>query len=516
MPTIEILQQTNPAFDRDRLLDCVALYRGGKCFSERKHRFLPKNEFESEPRYQTRLATAKYFNYIGPIVDRFAAALIQAPPSIANTNGKIDDFWQEWQGDVDGAGTDFSEFARESFTDALMKHRTFFLVEKPRGEADTLADWEAKGLGKITVRELETQDVIDWDCDPFGRLRWLTHYGIKCPRPSPLEKRNRVVETWTIYDQSLVSVYSIEYEKGNRPDVTTEVPLVEQYAHGLNQVPVVVFEVPEGMALVERAFDAQVEHFVERAALSWALAASCYAMPLFNIEDPETPPKMGVGYAITLGANDKASFLAPPSQPFEVVAESVNSCREEIYRIVHQMAEGISSKASATARSGDSKKADMVSTNTILEVYAVVLRDALLRVIDIACALRGENSLGYSVSGLDQFAQLELTDVLDSVEKANRIEMPSPTFQLKVREMILSTLMPQLPEVERAQIVDELSRGIAHLKDRDDLEAKYQQALAHALNHDSAKERPGNTAGDARGDSGGNVVDAPKEKANTT
>jgi hypothetical protein len=516
MPTIEILQQTHPDFDREHLLDLVALYRGGKCFANRVTRFLPQNEFEPETVYRKRLGAAKYFNYLGPIIDRFSASLIQVPPSLSKNNDEpVDEFWKTWQANVDGLGTDLSELARETITDALMKGRTFLAIEKPVGNAETLAEWKERGLGEIRVKELETQCVIDWGCsDVTGELEWLVYHEIEQPRISPLEKRSIVVETWTVYGKTSTDIYQIRYKSGERPGVETEAPLIESIPNEIGRVPVVVFDVGEGMWLAERASDAQIELFTQRSALNWALKASCYAMPVFHQEEPDSAPVFGVGRGIKLGLNDKVDWFAPPAAPFEVLANSIENCREELYRIVHQMADGISSSASNSARSAKSKSADMVATRAILEAYAVVLRDAIGRIVDLIGAMRGEDAADFTVAGIDKFTDVNISDLFDSIESANRIGMPSELVQLKMRELILDTLMPQLSESARGEALEQLKEGLADLKEKDELEAQYQQALAHALHNDSAGagKRPGNKTPNAGSNSGGPVPDAKKKK----
>lgn len=518
MPTIETLQQTHPDFDREHLLDLVALYRGGKCFAKRVTRFLPQNEFEPDGVYRKRLGSAKYFNYLGPIIDRFSASLIQVPPSLVKSNDEpVDDFWKSWQSDVDGLGTDLSELARETITDALMKGRTFIAIEKPTGSAETLAEWKERGLGEIRIKELETQCVIDWGCsDLTGELEWLVYHEVEQPRVSPFEKRSMTVETWTIYGNTSTDIYQISYKNGERPGIETEVPLLDSIPNSIGRVPVVVFDVGEGMWLAERASDAQIELFTQRSALNWSLKASCYAMPVFHQAEPEANPVFGVGRGIKLGLEDKIEWFAPPAAPFEVLAQSIDSCREELYRIVHQLADGVSSSASNSARSAKSKHADLIATHAILEAYAVVLRDAIDRIVDLISALRGEDSSDLSVAGLDKFNEVDVSDLFDSIDKANKIGMPSELVQLKMRELILDTLMPQLSEAARGEALEQLKNGLAELKEKDELEAQYQQALAHALHNDPAKtgKRPGNKTPNVGNDGGRPVPDAKAKKEN--
>jgi hypothetical protein len=231
-------------------------------------------------------------------------------------------------------------------------------------------------------------------------------------------------------------------------------------------------------------------------------------MAVFHQEDPTTPPVFGVGKGIRLGINDKISWLAPPSAPFDVLAESIDKCREELYRTVHQMADGVSSSASNSAKSAKSKSEDQRATRAILEAYATILRDAIGRIVDLIGALRGDDDASkLSISGLDKFTEIDISDLFDSIEKANEIGMPSDAFQMKERELILDALMPQLSEQSRGIILEELKGGLADLKKKDALEAQYQQALAHAITAEQSK-RPGKPADDVGGNGGGSIADA--------
>lgn len=493
----KLLKATNPALDIEHLLDLVALYRGGKCFRERIARFLPKNEFEEDARYELRKQQAPYRSYVGPIIDKFAASLISAPPSgqVVDEQGAQsdpDEFWTEWRANVDGNGTDLSEFFREQFSDALMKKRSLWSVTAPSDEGvkpASKAEFDERGLGNVVLKELETQDVLDWEADKSGALKWLIHRECERKRNDPRkDSRDKITERFTIYDREAIEVFEIEYEPGKEPQDEADIPSVSRQEHSLGQVPVVVLEMPAGLAVAERIEDNQVEHFRLNAALSWAIKTTCYAMPVFKLIDGNNPPSFGAGKGIILDALDEIDWLAPPVQQLGVIAEKILAEKDEIYRVVHQMADGVNNNASAVGRSADSKAIDSMAMRVIMESYSVLLRDAVQRTYELAAAWRGEK-LNWTVTGLDNYDDIDLGSLLEAATQVNGIGVPSETFEVQMSWLIVDSLLPNLDEKTRTQIHTEIQAGIKQkLKEKEEdrqheLEARENEAmLAHALN----------------------------------
>jgi len=75
--------------------------------------------------------------------------------------------------------------------------------------------------------------------------------------------------TWTYYDKSRFRVY----RQVDRGDETTAAELIDEGQHGLaklNRVPLVELRIHEGLWLMRKAAQVQLEHFNKSNALAWA------------------------------------------------------------------------------------------------------------------------------------------------------------------------------------------------------------------------------------------------------
>ena len=522
------LKATNPALDIEHLLDLVALYKGGKEFRARITRFLPQNEYEQSTRYTLRQQQAPYRSYVGPIIDKFAASLIASPPNAqvvdeAGSQSDPEEFWLAWRDNVDGNGTNLSEFTREQITDALMKKRAMWVVQLNSDGGPTpesMLEYKERGLGKIALKELETQDVLDWECDATGALLWLMHREVSCPRADPrTSSRNKVIETYTLYDRETTEVFTVEYEKDKPPPEDSEIVGVPT-THGLGQLPIVVFALPDGLWVAERVQDAQVEHFRLNAALSWAIKTTCYAMPVFKTVDNK-PPVFGTGKGIQLDILDEIDWFAPPIQHLAVIAEKISTEKDEIYRVVHQMADGVNNNAGTAGRSAASKQIDSASLRVIMQSYSTIARDAIQRTYELAAALRGDKAVKWDISGLDEYAEIDLVALLEAASMTSGLGIPSETFQVHQFWLIVDSMLPNIDEDTRSKIHEEILAGIKIKMAREEEDRKHEVTtretsaendalLAHALNRSDPRglggsnksKRPPNSKKNSGGGSG--------------
>src|SRR5262249_1293048 len=132
-------------------------------------------------------------SYVGPITDFFAAKLFTSSMRFrakrdAETQEEAESSYAAWKEDVDGAGTDLDDFARERFTAAMVKGRAWWLVERPSNggvEPASKADFEARGLGEAHLVAMENEQVFDWETDATGRLLWVCIYSAEQRRERP-------------------------------------------------------------------------------------------------------------------------------------------------------------------------------------------------------------------------------------------------------------------------------------------------------------------------------------------
>lgn len=486
---VKTLNQQNPCLDREHLVDLLAMYSGGKRFEKRIQRFLPQNQGESNPKYNKRLQQAPFRSYIGPIIDKFAALLLSSPPNAQvlgedEAQTEPEEFWLKWRDDVDGSGADCREFFREQFSNALMKKRALWVINKPQGEVDNKKEWDELGMGNVSLKGLESQDVLNWKTDSVGRLEWLVHFESELVQELPTEEQNKTRATWTIYDRQKTDTYSIVFDTKKGLKEKDDVPLVSSVLHGLDELPIICLVIPDGLWVAERLYSAQLEHFRLSAALSWSFKASCYAMPMFRTQDGK-PPAMGEGNAIVLsaksedGGEEGVEWLVPPTNHIDAMRAEIADQKDEIYRVVHQMADSASNSAAATSRSALSKVQDTKSTNIILESYSTLLRDAIQKTYRLAARLRGED-IDWVITGLDRYEGIDLPSLIEVVEGV-AVSIESETFHVEVQSLVVDELLTNIDEQTRGKIRDEIKAGVAEKKKLQREQEQQRLALMHGL-----------------------------------
>lgn len=485
--------------------DLEALYEGDELFEKRVTRFLPQWEQETVTRYELRKKTAFYRNYLGAIIDYFAALLFTSKPNVVARDDKSQevnpapgDFYSAFREDCDRTGTDLDAFFKDRLTDAMVHRTSWLSVEQPvpgEGEAPPAnrAEFDSRKLGECWLRPLSFDQVLDWESDDQGRLAWAIVHSCDSRRAEISDKRNRVTVTWEHYLPDRVDSYALTYEKDRPPPPETSVPLVGTRDHGFDQVPLVCIDLPRGLWAASRLKTPQLSHFRASNAQSWSLATSCYAMMIFNVESPEEFVKatVGAGRGIVLGPTEKAGWEAPPSAHFAALDDNIAAQKDEIFRLAHQMALGVENNAAAIGRTAESKSEDAQSTRVILLAYARVVKETIERVYDMLEALRGDH-FKWAVEGLDDFASADLIGLVDTMVKVQTFgSIPSRTFRVQMFNKLAEGLLPDMDQATKAKVQTEIEAGTTDPA----VDAAAERAAAAALfAPPTGAERPGQPA----------------------
>lgn len=497
---IALLSSPHPTYDAALWRRYDALYRGGEVFRAAVQEFLPRNPMEPDLTYQARCAEAHFTSYAGPILDWFSAKVCAASLVVRATNpdtdepAALDPFYGHWKEDVDGAGTDLIDFVRARFTEALVKGRAWCLCEMADDGAPppaSRAEWESRGLGDATLVALDNEQVLDFETDARGELTWAIVHNVETPRPSPSAPRGVIRETWRIFDRAECETWVREYDpakeqrgedasfESRRPHGFTRVPLVRLGFTGTRGVkvkragtrPISLSSCAlEGFWLMRRLADPQVAHFRSSAALDWNIKRTCYAMPVYKVEDSASPPVMGVGYYIMIGTKESAEWIAPPTAHLDVLAQRCEHLQQEVYRAANQMAQGVNNNAAAVGRSGESKQADASSTEVVLRVYGAVCREAIEAIYSLLSEGRGE-AVHWSIEGFDVFSVIDAGAVIDAVGKVRALSIPSPTLTRELFYKAADVLLPNADQPTKDAIREEIDAGVDAMVDLAEAEA---------------------------------------------
>ena len=221
-------------------------------------------------------------------------------------------------------------------------------------------------------------------------------------------------------------------------------------------VPHVLLNLPPELWVVNLVADAQLELLRKRCALSWAIDRVCFAMLVLYTAAKKPVGAMGAGYFMQLTREDRLEYPAPPSTPFDVIGVYIASLKDEMYRVVTQMAAGVDNNAAAIGRSGESKLADGASTEIVLRALGLIVRDALERSFELGAQLLGTPA-DFRLGGLDTFQVTSARELFELASGIETLGSRSPTLERELQLRLARRALPDASAETLAAIEKELS-----------------------------------------------------------
>jgi hypothetical protein len=406
------------------------LYAGGEQLKEHASEYLTPRQKEPADVYGERLSKVFYENYVGSIIDWYAATLFRREPELhveGPESGRK--FFSEFADDCDLKGTNLSDFFRKQLIEALVCGVSYTLVDFPKCSVavGTRAEEDLLGASRAYLVDYPAESLTNWSRDEHGNYEWVvlkTEYLRKSSPDDPAYERETI---WRLYDRTHYRVY----RKGASKDASVE--LVDQGRHALSaqgKVPIFELKVSDGLWLMNKAGLLQLEHFNKSNALSWALTMGLFATPVIYSDRPWNQI-VGEAYYIQLGPEDKFGWTEPEGHVFRIAAENLTRLQEEIYRVCFLMIQATGSSSAASAQSGLSKMRDFAITQEVLRAYGDAVKDTLKRVMRAVQAARCDDVLS-DVSGLDEFDIRDFSSDLEDAERLLSLGIQSPTLKRQV------------------------------------------------------------------------------------
>ena len=459
---VKTLSQTNPDFDLEYIENYRTVYEGGKSFQQNIIKFLPKNPLEPDQNYAARVRNATYLNYAGPVVDFLDAWLFSEAL-------QIDGFSQdlEWADaffkNVDRNESDKETFFSRTFANALVGKRGAVWVTRPSDGGlppETLLEEEARGLNSPYFVQIAPENLTDWHYGDDGKLAWVLLAYKKSVRESALGPR-KTVYIWQIIDRERVLTYEWVPEEGRlEPTPTSEARQIGDDPHNLGFVPVTIMEFEPGLWAMSKLYQPALGHFRRHCAKEWALDRSAHALAVVKTGSGDFKPQVATGTYLSLtvtdGYEESFEFVSPSSDSFQMQKDSADSLREEIHRVVHQMALATSSDSSKSRMSGDSKEKDFQAILVILAAYGRKVRSLVASCMTMAQTIRGVTKEAINVVGLDGYDKANIAQAMETMA----LGMPlirSETWRREMAKGIAArTAGNMLDEGTRDQIEAEL------------------------------------------------------------
>jgi hypothetical protein len=235
------------------------------------------------------------------------------------------------------------------------------------------------------------------------------------------------------------------------------IELVDQGLHGLarlNRVPIFEIKLSDGMWLMNKAADVQLEHFNKSNALSWALTMGLFAMPVVY-SDKEWNQIVGDSYYIQMGPDDKFGWAEPEGHVYEIAARNLDRLKDEIYRVCYLLAQAGHTSADGRQVSGLSKQRDFAITQEVLRGFGDTVKDVMRRVL-LAVERAREDELSISVSGLDEFDIGDFSTEIEDARKLLDMGVGSSTLRRQIYKKLAFKYLCD----ERQELKDTISREI--------------------------------------------------------
>lgn len=432
------------------------LYAGGEQLRVNASDYLVRRHKEPGEVYQERLSRVFYQNYIGSIVDWYAATLVRREPSILfeGNDAAAKDFYNLLSADCDLKGTRISEYFRQRLVQTLVCGSSYIVVDFPRmnGAALNRADEDASGRSRAYLADYGPDEVINWNYNQAGGLDWIV-IRTSCLQQSKVTDAKWERETrWIYYDRENFQIY-------RKTGDDKHIELLDEGLHGLaslHRVPVIQMKVSEGLWLMNKAALLQLEHFNKSNALSWALTMGLFATPVVY-SDKQWNQVVGESYYIQLGQGDRFGWTEPEGKVYQIAADNLVLLKDEIYRVCYLMNQAGTPSAGDLRISGISKQRDFSVTQEVLRAYGDVVKDAMRQVLHAIAAAR-QDGISIEVAGLDEFDIDDFGGELDDAKKLLDLGVGSETLKKQIFKNLAFKYLADARQEIKNQVAEEIDK----------------------------------------------------------
>jgi len=429
------------------------LYAGGEQMRENAFEYLIRRHKEPNDIYAERLSRVFYENYIGSIIDWYAATLMRREAALLfeGNDEAAKTFYNLFAEDCDLKGTSIAEFFRQRIVQTLVQGRSYIVVDFPRSpvSVSNRAEEDAVGRSRAYLVDYSPEELINWSYDDHGGLDWAV-IRTSSLRKSKISDSEWARETrWIYYDRQHYQVYQQVKNK--------EVLLVDEGLHGLagqSRVPIFPLRVTEGLWLMNKAALLQLEHFNKSNALSWALTMGLFASPVIYSER-EWNQIVGESYFIQLAPGDRFGWTEPEGKVYQIAADNLIQLKDEIYRVCYLITHAAGSDSSSQHQSGASKQRDFSITQEVLRAYGDAVKETMKQVLR-AIAVARQDNIAIDVSGLDEFDIADFSNELDDARKLLALGIESETMKKQVFKKLAFKFLSDVRQEIKTQIAQEI------------------------------------------------------------
>lgn len=486
-----IIDQKNAGYHECVWKELSDLYVGGYEIQASARRYLPQIIGETDERYLERTKVAGYLAYFGQIVDHFVANLfsseIKVAPRDVSDPAYDSRFYRDFASNVDMRGTTLATLLRRTLTAALIKQKAIVGVDFPLSTSKALnrAEEDAKGLSRAYAFEIPVESLIDWERDDGGNLTLAVIKRTVCRRDSLNAVRSKAYDEFKVWSKRETVVAwelfrSAPYTPDSPPGPHDDVLLVAEGTTTFAEIPILEMWLPAGLWVGNKIGPIAKEHFQRRNILTSAENKSLFAIPYVALgsevgspngelpSEAQSNPNRGAdprlhlankGYLV-VGSGDRVGFAEPTGVAYAIVESQLRDLKDEMFRVVHQMAASVSNVGATLGRSGDSKEEDRRATAVVLGALGVIVKDHAKQIYSTVAAMRKED-IEWVAYGLDSFYAEPRDTVLEEAKALSSVSIPSKTFQRLWANRVALGLLPDIDPADAQEIGEELIDAFA-------------------------------------------------------
>ena len=474
----------------DAWVDIDLLYRGGHQIRRQASKFLVRRPKELHDVFSARLERFTYQNCIGTGLGWYEAALFEKPPEVdtrpeAGGEGEpakeIADFYEQFLGNCDRAGTKFKDFWIKVFRGLALFRCAYVLTDLPLPEQPPVNLKQQKDLGLLNpyLVYYSPANVLNWETDRYGNLEWVVVYTKN--ENTGFLGAGAVIERWYYFNLEQYAVYERLGKAGEK--APKEIATLQ--ASGLHalakvgRVPLRRIEVSDGLWIGNRALPQAIEHVNADNQLGFALMMAALAMPVIITDDDLTQPTISeVGYfKLTKGSDFK--WTEPAGTSFAHLQARIGSLREEIYRQMYLQAQGRSTEAAPAVQSGFSKEVDMRPAANVLSAYGDRLLSGMALVLEDVAAVRGDN-VEFEVRGF-HFSTDGGPEEIRNDQSVKDFGVQSDTFHKELQKRVVRRHLPDAEAPTIDAIMDEIDKAPTLTEIEAEEKKLQEQSMASSL-----------------------------------
>ena len=409
--------------------------------------YLTKHDRETKEAYAVRCSEAYYLNYFAPIVNALVDPIFKRRP-LRDFTGPAEDFITAFSKDVDRAGTDIHDFMKEVALHAKIYGVAFIVMDNRQMSENDNETRQDMMVNKDYpyVYCLDPEYVDSFGIDHTGNITYIRFHEVSSIEDGAVKYRYVEFDRsgWRVTDK-ISGVTSGTYNLGR-------VPVIPLYSRLLKKKT--ILPEPELLSVAKTA-KAIYNHCSWLSKILKDQTFSILTIPTLDQTDIVVGTNNALGYDPASG--HEPAFIAPPSDPAEVLRAQVKDLAREMYRMASL---SFMTDSGSTKESGYSRQWAFERTNQQLANFAGQCAKAENQMMQLFCRWIG-SSIDYHVSYPDDFGVVDVADELAQAQSVLDMQL-TEGLKEEVLKKVIAAYCPNISDERFDELLNELKAGLSN------------------------------------------------------